>query len=364
MNKRKNKGDIQVYVEENYFRHVDQMERWRQEFEHYQAVEKKLAEVSKLTFEPVDYTPFLVHVPWKDQPIPNFDYMLEEARLATESRFFIPIAVRVVLFILFIFLLILSSKAYVLWITGTLASVTAASLYLAFNERRNTIESVITKTKAEIEYRTELAIQENEQARHEHELKEEQRIGFINDLLKSEVSAIMLRLDDVLSKMDLPFPLDIDIDIFENVPLIRVWLPQKTIIPGQTCSLLPSGRLSFEEKETSKINKQYLELCAAIIIRIVAKIYENIPGFTNGYALGLKKESLQNECFFSIEINREKLELACQAQTGLTALQKLGANFENDTALNLRPIDPIVPDGWKDVPPQMVRTLNVKIFKQ
>ena len=39
---RQDKG--KVYVDELYFRHVDQMERWRQEYEHCQIVENTLAD--------------------------------------------------------------------------------------------------------------------------------------------------------------------------------------------------------------------------------------------------------------------------------------------------------------------------------
>ncbi|MDD4600870.1 hypothetical protein SDC9_27523 [bioreactor metagenome] len=363
MSKRKKTGDIKVYVEENYFRHVDQMERWRQEYEHHQAVEKKLASVSTLTFELFDYDPLLVRIPWKERPTPNFDYLLEEARLTAESKFFIPIAVRIVALIVMLFILFISSKVYALWISGTLAFTIGVSLYVALNDRRFTIESVLTKTRAEVEERQELEKQKNEQARHEHETQEEARIEFVSKLLEGDISAIMLRLDNVLEKMELSFPLEIDIDVYENTPLIKVWLPPKTIIPTQKSTLLPSGRLAYEEKEQRTINKQYIELCAAVLTRVAAKVYENIPSFGCGYVWGMGKGYLKSECLVSIVTDSEKVALACQAPTGLAALQKMDAKFEPDGMLALQPMETVNPEGWADIPPQLIHGIHVKIFK-
>ncbi|NLP40723.1 MAG: hypothetical protein GX348_00735 [Veillonellaceae bacterium] len=363
MNKRKKRADVQVYVEENRFRHVDQMERWRQEYEHYQAVEKKLASVSNFVFEPFDYEPLLVRVKWKDCPIPNFEYLLEENRLAAESKFFVPIALRILLLIVMIFIFFISSKVIVLWTASTIAVATGASLYSTIIQRRATIDSVMAKTKAEIEQLIDFARQKNEQARHEHELKEDQRIEYITNLLKNETSAIVLRLDNEMGRMDFPFPLEIDIDIYENIPLIKVWLPPKSIIPTQISNLSSSGRLTYEEKEIRNVNKQYLELCSAILVRIAAKVYENIPGFDRGYVWGLRREHSQNECFFAAKIDREKVIYACQATNGIAALHRLETQFDTNSIFDLQPFELSVPDEWQDVPPQLIRNLHIKILK-
>ncbi|MPM62769.1 hypothetical protein SDC9_109647 [bioreactor metagenome] len=139
--------------------------------------------------------------------------------------------------------------------------------------------------------------------------------------------------------------------------------PPKTIIPTQNSNLLSSGRLSYEKKEIRAINKQYLELCAAILVRVTAKVYENIPGFDRGCVCGFRREHSQNDCFLAARVDREKIVYACQASTGLAALQRLEDEFETDPMLELQPFEPIIPDEWQDVPPQLIRSLHVKIFK-
>lgn len=363
MARRDKSGDTAVYVEENYFRHVDQLERWRQEYEHQQAVEKKLASVSVLTYEPIDYAPLLTQVPWQERSIPNFDYLLENARIAAESKFFIPIAAQLIFLIAAAFALLVSSKALVLWIAGTLVLLVSASLYITIHTRTATIQSVLTKTKEEIEQRQEAERQKNEQARLDHEAQESERVTQLEKLLSGDIGAIMLRLDNVLPKMDIPFPVEVDIDIYENVPLVKVWLPTKAIIPVQTSKLHASGRLLYEEKEQRVINKQYLELCAALLMRVVAKAYENIPSFEHGYIWGMSREHLQNSCLICATIDRDKLSPACQAATGLGALQKLDSSYNIDTALNVGTVDPTLPEGWDSVAPQLLRSLHVKICK-
>lgn len=363
MAKRQKNGDIQVYVEENYFRHVDQLERWRQEYEHSLALESKLTSVSKLEYVPVDYTPMLVRVPWKERTVPNFNYLLDEARIAAESKFFMPVAARIAILIVLIFLLIVSDKATVLWIAATLGATVGGSLFLVIKDRKQTIESILIKVKVEIEERQEAERQKNELARKEHEQNEDNRIQFIERLLNGDMGSIVLRLDNVLPKLSMPFPLEIDVDIYNNIPLVKVWLPPKMIIPTQSCTLLSSGRLCYEEKEQRAINKQYIELCTSILMRVISAIYANIPTFSNGYILGMGKEYMQNACYFSIAIDRDKIDKACQCANGLSAIQSMQGIFECDTMLNLRSIEPASPSEWQDAAPQLIRSLHVKIFK-
>lgn len=363
MVKKQKNGDIQVYVEESYFRHVDQLERWRQEYEHNLAVENKLASVSQLEYHPVDYTPMLVRVPWKERVIPNFEYLLDEARISTESKFFMPIAARIAVLIVLIFMLVVSDKATVLWVAATLGAAVAGSLYLAIIDRSTTVKSVLVKTKMEIEERQAAERQKNELARKEHEQNEDERIQIIERLLNGDPGSIVLRLDNVLTKLSLPFPLEIDVDIYNNIPVIKVWLPPKLIIPTQSCTILSSGRIEYEEKEQRFINKQYLELCTSILMRVAAAIYANIPVFNDGYVWGMGKEYMQNICYFTIVANREKITKACQCANGLSAIQSIQGVFEFDTALNLKGIETSKPSEWKDAAPQLIRSLNVKIFK-
>lgn len=363
MSKQNRTGDVKVYIEENYFRHVDQIERWRQEHERNQAIEKKLASLSNFSFKPVDYEPLLKRVPWKERSLPDFRYIIEEARLAAESKFFVPIAIEFVAMIIVVFVLFLSNNELLLWGSAIVAAALGATLYITVSNCRTGVQKAVDDARAEVERRIEAERQKIEQERYEHELKEDERIEYITKLINTDTGAVILRLDSVLSSLDIPFYLEVDIEVFNKIPLVKVWFPPKTIIPIQVSNLLPSGRIAYEEKEQKSINKQYVELCAAIIVQVICKVYENIPGFDKGYVLGISKECLQNDCLVAAEINREKVFSASEAPSGLVALQRLKADFDIDSLFNFKMFETIIPAEWQDVPLNLIRNLHVKIIK-
>lgn len=358
-----NTPDIQVYVEKNYFRHVDQLDRWRHEYEQNQAVEKKLADLSRLSYSPVDYEPQLEQIPFKERPVPCFDYLLDEALVAAESKFFVPIAAHIGIMLILVIILFVSSNTAALRLSGTLGIGVVISLFLIFRQRRKVIEMTTEDTKYEIERRRQHEIELIKQERLEHENKENERIESVKKLLDGDTGTIMLRLDAVLSTVDLPFPVAVDIDLYEGVPLVKVWLPPKTIIPHQTSELLTSGRISYTEKEQRTINKQYMELCCSLLIRIAVVIYENIPSFDKGYLRGMTNTGLNNECLFAVNFDRKSLISACSASTGLAAMGTIQGKYDCDNMFNLLPIEPGRPEEWGDAPPQMLHSLHIKIFK-
>lgn len=355
--------DIQVYVEKNYFRHVDQLDRWRQEYEQSQAVEKKLADLSRLSYSPIDYAPQLEQIPFKERPIPSFDYLLDEAIVATESKFFIPIAAHIAIMLLLVIILFVSSSTIALRLSGTLGIVVVISLFLVFRQRRKAIEITTEETKCEIERRRQREFELIKEEKIEHENKENERIESVRKLLDGDIGTIMLRLDTVLPLIDLPFPVTVDIDLYAGVPLVKVWLPPKTIIPVQSSELLSSGRVSYAEKEQRTVNKQYLELCCSLLIKIAAVIYENIPSFEKGYLRGMTNMGLSNECLLAASFDRESLISACSASTGLAGLGLVHGKYDCNNMLGMLPIELSCPEEWGDVVPQKLHSLHIKIFK-
>jgi len=356
-------GEVADHLEERHFRYVDQMERWRQEYERYQLAEEKLLVVSKLSYDPVDYAPLLVRLPWKERPIPDFSFLLDEAKVTTENKFFMPVTLRLVGLIFSLSVLIFSSTTAFLWVAGIMVATMLGLLFITVQERQKAVELALLEAKAEIERREEQERKSIEEARKQHEKTEDERIDGIEKLLAGEIPAIVLRLDSVLPKLGLPVPIDVNIDIYENIPLIKVWLPSKSIIPNQICSLLPSGRVKYTDKEPRSINKQYIELCAAIIMQIMSAIYANVPSFERAYVRGFLKSVPDNDCLIDIQLDRESLIKACHADTGLVAVQQVNGRFEIDTMLNLKPMDVKRPAEWGDVPAQMLRSMHFKVFR-
>jgi hypothetical protein len=354
-------GEDRVHVKDGYFRHVDQIERWRQEYEHQQAVENNLAELSKIRYERFDYESLLVRVPWEERPVRDYNYLLEEARLAAEKKFFYPVSIRIGGLLLLIITLFVASNLIVLWTAGTVGIAVLVSLYVISKERDQTIGRTLLETLAVIEQRVETERRMNEEARRKHEEEEDKKITAIQCLLAGEVSAIFSRLDVALPNLGLSFLLDIDITIYNQIPLVQIWLPPKTIIPGQLCTVMPSGRVSYQDKEARSINKQYLELCAALVMQIMATIYANIPTVDRSYVQAISKDGVHDDCVIAISLDRQTLEIACDAANGLAAIQQAKAQFEVNTVLKLQPIEVERPTEWGEVEQQFLRSLHIKL---
>lgn len=361
-NARQEKG--KVYVDELYFRHVDQMERWRQEYEHCQNVENTLVAVSNLTYEEVDYASLLLRVPWIERVVPDFSHMLENARVAAESKFFTPIVMHIGLLTVALFVLTISSNIILLWIAGTGVVTMLALLGFLVQRRHNYIERTLIQKQKEIDNRIEYEKKIIQEEREKHEHAEEERIKGIERLLAGEIASIFAKIDYALCKIGFSFHVNADINLYANVPAVRVWLPPKSIIPNQICSLQSSGRPSFEEKELRTINKQYFELCSSIIMKIMSAIYCHVPAFSTGYVYGMSKEGKSIECLISSKLDRSTLTAACNAVNGLAAIQISKATFKCDTSLTLLPIEVEDPVEWNGVEHQLVRNLHVDLFKQ
>lgn len=359
---RQDKG--KVYVDELYFRHVDQMERWRQEYERCQMVENALAAISNLTYEEFDYTPLLQRVPWKERVIPDFSPILEEARITAEGKFFTPIAIHVGLLLVALFVLTISNNMILLWISGIGVVMMLALLVLLIQKRHNYISRELIQKQKEIDNRIEYEKKIIEEEKKKHEEAEDKRISDIECLLAGEIPAIFTKIDYVLGSIGFPFHITTDINLYANVPVVKVWLPPKSIIPTQVCSLQTSGRPSFEEKEIRTINKQYLELCASIMMKIMSAIYCHVPTFSIGYVYGMSKERINIECLLTSKLDRPTLAAACNAVNGIAAIQMTKATFRTDTSLAILPIEAENPVEWDDVEIQLVRNLHVDLFKQ
>lgn len=352
-----------IYVDELYFRHVDQVERWRREAEHYQGFENKLSEMSLFSYEEIDYTPLLTREIFKERIVPDYSYMLKDARIAAESKFFIPISVRIIFLIMLIFILIVGTNSILLWVSGAGVLALLIVLFLMIQERQLFIERVVLAKEAEIEKRVEYEKKKIADEKKQHDDAEDARIKGIEDLLTGEISPIFSKIETVLSQLNFFFDISAEIELYHNIPSIKVWLPPKSIIPTTICVVQASGRPSYTEKEMRAINKQYLELCAGILIKIMSVIYSHVPIFTTGYIYGMSKEGVNIECIMASKVERENLIVACSAATGLEGIQALRGKFQCNTLLELLPIEVEDPEEWNDVEQKLVRRLQVNLFR-
>lgn len=349
-------------TESRFWTQLEQIDRQRLKFEKMQAHEEKLAALSKLEFQDVDYQALMARVPWQAWPIPDFSYLVEEARITTESKYFLPVIIRGALLAILAVIWLASSQIILLWVSGTIIIAMAVSLVLVVNERSNAIIQAVCDAHLEMENRKNAEIEKLEQARLLHEKAEDERIEQVQKLLEGEIGSVVLRLEEIFKQKTLPFYLNIDIDLYNNIPLVKIWLPDKTVIPIQEATLLSNGRVNYKDKDMREINRQYIEVCAAVIIQVIAFIYINIPSFDVGYATGLIEGETDNACLINVKFNREKLKDACQASSGIVAMQKLQAEFSSDNFLNFVPLQMISPDEWQDIEQKHIRNLKFKIL--
>lgn len=352
-----------ISVDELFFRYVDHSERWRQEYEHYQAIENKLVAMSNFTYEEIDYNPLIARGIFKERAIPDFSYWLEDARVAAEGKFLMPIITRIIILGILTFLLIIGRKTMLLWLSGAGVFTVLLLLVVKIQERQSFIKRVLSEKQQEIENRVvyeESKIAEEKKKYGDHE---DQRIRIVEGLLSGEISSIFTKIENVLSEIKVSFNFSVEIEVYNNIPSVKVWLPPTSVIPDQICIQQPSGRLMFKEKEMRAINKQYLELCASIMIKIMSVIYSHIPTFDIGYVYCMSKEGKNIECFIGCKLERQTLKVACSAANGLEAIQTVKADFKCKTSLELLPIEVKRPEEWGNVEQKLVRGLHVNLFK-
>jgi len=357
-----NDGQIQAGV--HYVRHAVQEERWKHEHEYNLALEGQLASLSKLSYEPVDYQPLLERQAFVERSIPNFDHLPVEAKRKVEESFITPLATKGGGLVVGVIAMLLSnSNALFLGATFVVNVFLAISIYLTAQDRQKAINMAVANAELEGERRRTAIEQQIEAERAEHDKKEDERIGAIERLLAGERSAILARLDEVLSKMIMPSPIELNIDILNNILLVRVWLPDKVVIPTHISSLSSAGRVRYEQKEPRQINKQYIELCAAIVMQVIACIYENIPSIDKSYFQGFIKGDTQDECVIDLVVDRDMVQTICRSNSGLAAIRAAEGSLTCDTNLVIEPVKPSVPDGWSDDKLQLIHALKVRIYK-
>lgn len=356
-------GNSSERAEVRYFKGEEQFERWRKEFVQNQDNELKLAAVSKLCYEPADYEALLVKEEFRELKLTDYSHLIGKAITKAEAKYFYPVAVRVAALIGLLGVLAILFSPVMLLILAALGTATAVSLYFTVKDRDEEIKRAGQEAAAEIIFRNEQERAEYEEAKHKHEEEEETRIAVIEKLLNGDPGAVRSRLDEVLHNLKLPVVVDVDIDFHINIPLVRIWLPPKAVIPRQTCEMLPSGRIQYQDKDLRVFNKQHFELCAAILLQVVSAILAHIPSFNELYAAGIVKSEFSDDCVMAVKIPRERIESINHAANGIAALQSLDAVYECDTSLALYPVELLQPPEWEGLEPQLLKGLRVRIFK-
>lgn len=349
-------------LEVHYLKHMEHLERWKREHEYNLAQEEKIAAVGKFYYEKTDYGPLLERQLLKERPIPNFDYLSEEARQKIQNEYFNQLLVQGSALI-FGLIIMLVTSGVLFWGTALLNLILVGWLYLTAHARQRRIHQAVQQANGEAERRRNSIIEKNLQDRVEHERAEDERINTLQQLLDGERAAILVRLDDVLSQLEFPAVVDVEVDILETMPWVRIMLPAKAVIPTTVSSLASSGKIRYEDKELRQINKQYVEFCTALVMHIVIAIYANIPSVDTSYVQAFISGDLDDECVMELKLDRNTVETVGRANSGLAAVRAAGGRLECGTDLSMEAIKPGRPEGWTEDKQQYVRSLKVRIYR-
>lgn len=350
-------------AEVRYFKGEEQFERWRREFIHNQDNELRLAAVSKLSYDPADYDTLLVREPFPELVLTDYSYLIDKAVTAAENSYNYPIGTRVAVIVSLFVILVIFFSPLMLLIAGALLGAAVVSLYFTKKDRENAIKAADLAARDEITQRNEKERLAYEEKKGQHEAKETARISLVQNLLTGEPSAVRARIDEVLNRLKLPVFVEVEVDFYADIPMLRIWLPSKAVIPKQTCEMLPSGRLQYEDKDTRVFNKQYFELCGAISLQIASVVLANIPSFQEAYVAGLVKNDQADECIIAVKISKDDIGILNRSGNAIAALQSFKAVYECDTALMLYPVEMLMPPEWEGMDKQQLKGLKVRIFK-
>ncbi|MDF2569695.1 MAG: hypothetical protein K0R55_1299, partial [Sporomusa sp.] len=314
-------GAVGERAEVRYFKGEEQFERWRKEFVQNQESELQLAAISKLSYEPADYEALLIREEFGELKLTDYSHLIDKARTKAEVKYVYPVAVRVAVLFGLLSVLALLFSPVTLLITAALGTAAAVSLYFTIKQREEAIKKAGQEAWEEGAYRNNQEQVDYDEAKKKHEEQETSRITLVEKLLAGEPGAVRSRIDEALNQLKLPVAVDVDIDFHANIPLVKVWLPSKAVIPRQTCEMLPSGRIQYQDKDMRVLNKQYFELCAAIMLQIVSRILANIPSFQEAYTAGIVKSEFSDDCVLAIKVPREKIESINRASNAIAAVQ-------------------------------------------
>lgn len=356
-------GLVREYAEDRYHRQSDQRARWLAEHQHHEAMEKALADVSKFNYEPVNYPQQLVKEPFLEPERSDFKPLLPERLLAAEQRYRRPILIQWSLMVA----CLLSAVFFPYLVTVVLAALLLAVLaflqYSTLRERKRVLAETERDTRLEIEKMMQQQEEEIQEKRRVHDAEEEERLEFYLRLMKGDATAILETLEEYLPEAAVPFPMDVSIELYGGALLVRAWLPPQELLPSERTSLAESGKIQYYKKSSTEINKQYAELCAAILMQVATTIFSKIPTLEVSYFWGMRKDANKDECVMSMWVDRTRLASVFRYPTALGALQGLSSVYKCDENLKLLPVEPVVPDEWAAVDRKWIQTVQIKIYK-
>jgi hypothetical protein len=343
---------------------LERQKRYAREVKQSEEAEEALAKLSKFIYQPVDYAAGLERKPWVEPAIPDFSYLMTEARLKVSEKYFVTIALQLAVGLFFVLLTFYFQDSFVAIVGIAGLAACAFALHRELYSRRREIERALEATKQTIEAKVKEIRESIDNARKEFEDAENNRIERIEKILAGEPAAVFERMEEVLHNIRMPFYLRCSLDYFDGEPLLTLLLPGHNIIPTNLATLTPAGNIEYEEKSPFDVNRQYTEALAGTALTISLLLLAYLPTVNVIHVRGLVDRGDEPDCLYSFSLGRENAEAVSEAGSGLEALRMLEANLEIGTNALFLPVTPVMPPWWTDAPRHAVRgtTMNFKMM--
>jgi len=349
--------------EDSFFKPADQKLRWLAEHKRNEALEKALSDVGKFIYEPAEYGEFILQKPFEPPPRTDFSPLLTNRLRQIEEQYNKQLKYRWVGMVAPFAGFAVFPGAISFVIAALLGAGVGASQYALIEQKKKLLASTEEATRHEVKMLELAEDAQNETAKKAHEEAENVRSDYHLRLLSGDTSAMLVKLDEVLPKIRLPFPISMDIDIYLGIILLCVWLPPKTTIPQERSRFNSDDQLIYEKKDSVEINRQYVDLTAGVVMQVIATVFSYLPNFSRACVRGMTSEYEREDCLWDVTLDRPALLSVENRSSALSALQGLSAKYSSDEFLKLMPVQVYPPKEWEHVETRELRSLHVKVIQ-
>ncbi|MDR3561611.1 MAG: hypothetical protein P4N59_09275 [Negativicutes bacterium] len=336
----------------------ERLKRYQREQRKSEELEEAFRKLGVFSFSPVDYTPGLIRKEYTAPVIPDYSYLLTEARLKVVNRYYAPIITQLLLGLVCVIVSLAFRDTFVPILGAAGLVACAFSLHTDLRARQRKISQALAAARTQIDTLVKEAKDNIENAYKAFMEAEEARVDKIQKLLNGDPNTVFERLEEILQAIKLPFFMRCTIDFYDE-PMITMHLPEPTVIPPNTVVVTPAGNITYNEKSSFELQKQYSEALAGTAVIIASLLYAGIPTLNTLYIHGLFDKWQDQEYLFSLRANRQEIIDATACRTAFEAFHLLSAEYSVKTSGAFSPIQPIFPDWWEKAPREKVRTMKV-----
>ncbi|MEN6414041.1 MAG: hypothetical protein ABFC84_14960 [Veillonellales bacterium] len=336
--------------EERKEKQDERLARYYKEHQQNQAAEQELSKLSHFVYEPVDYELLLVRKVRPEPPVPDFSYLLTEAQLKISNQYFQPIAMHLGVLVAIVLVSLLNLKEYSLVLAVVGVICVCYSFQRLLKNREQSMTKALMVARNEINTKLQEFKETNQREKDQFEKEEDDRINKLQELLNGERSAVIRKMEEVLSGMRFPFLCQCTTHLYDlENPVIFIALPPVSIIPTTVSDIIASGEVEYEDKAPVSINKQYAEVVTGIGVQIALAIHASLPTLNSLFLCGFSPAEQDNEFFYSVTVPKEAAAEAAQYHSAMQYLNKLGVQMKLTSNLEFTPVKPDFPEWWDNV---------------